>query len=1403
MADGSERGGLNYEINVTGNFEEKFARFEALLQKLETQAKVSGKSTATKASTAGTESAKAETREQQKVVSTLNKKAAVDKKILQLRNRQQVAVSKQVTNEKVLTDTVERKQKAEVAVQKVQLKTVKQSIALSKAEERIANTAMRRLEIEKAIRLARLQGATTPAQISEVTGLSTATLGKSSKIIAAQNKSLKDQERLRKQNLKIQQRQVTEAEKNRRIHRDIVSFAKKQRISLQRAAKELGVSAGKAKQLGVELNKVNDFASNFLFTFRRLVGILAIFTIARRFAGLIGNAVKEMSRFNSVLETSKISLAALLASTGEMVNANGDLVTGAEKYTASLAIAEDLQKQIRIDALGTVATYEELLSAVQAGLGPGAIAGLDVDQIRKASISIAKAASTLNVSGAGFAEEIRSIILGVGTPRTTKLLQVIGLSKANIAEAKETGTVFETIQKALESFNIATEDVRKSWSGLQSQIKDAFSTILASGSVEYFETLKSGMQGFIDSLLVVDGLSEKGIGIDENAVGAVEEISSALNAIILDFKTLVTFDALFSSLRLNFAAIGEVLKLISSFLSPIIVGFGRGVTLVAGIVAGILKLGRIVTKIVPKVVVKSFKEILAFVSAIAGVLVTWIVLTKIYNGLVLAAKTIVASISIIQTAYLLVLELINTFNKVRIAQGSIILAIQTAIAAVVNLTALVIGAIVIAIGVILWKTGLLSKVFGKLNKSLDNTESKLGKIKNAILGGTNAIFGQNEATKKLEASFKSLEDRLVKMQNATKSLLLTSAIRGEAKQVFTAITSGLEKFANDSIELKKSIDQNDATLLKKQETRDRLRMSLDSARLEDQKKNAKKRRSLFRGSSSLRRGGGLATGIDSGGLGGGDSSLIDVEQMGKKAVKVYKTLEAAESSLNATKAQGNKLLQVRDELLQKNIALIEEKVRQETISLNSELAGNKSINARFELRKTLVLEEVRHAKAAVKALALQRVELQRQEEIKQNNDRLDEKSLAAINQTIELAKEANADNESIVALEAARDKTAERNLGRRRKEESLIRTMRKDLEEMADLVVSNDWLVAMSNGFKEGAQQFIETADPIAQGFADAMQGALEDAVSSASSMLTDMFDPRVAAQDPQEVAGEILLGLTESLINTILQEFLVNMLTSFLGVQTSQQIQMAATNANTAALVTLTTAMGADTVATATNSAATTANTGGLISNTLSVIGNTLKVVLNTIWLAINAAIPFSHGGLVPSKGGVAKNFAGGGWVNPLNIIPVHTPAQGFVSGGDVRKHPRPSHISPVDTVPAWLQPGEYVIPKSRVSQYGAKFFDMIRRGSISPDMGMQHLTANIKRSRGVYGLAGGGAVGSPSPSVAASRSSTGSGGTMILPVVVANDNAMDQMIAGGIDVFEEEVNEVPGFTNQNESNS
>lgn len=1409
MAEGVDRGGLNYEINVTGNFEEKFAKFQTLLKKLESQP---ARTTETQDSvTKGADAAKAETNAVRQTTIALNKKSAVERKILSLMDRQKVAGSKQVTQVKVITDKVEQRQKADVANLKVQQKSTKESIAQSKAEERIAKASLKVLEVQRAIAIARKSGISTVAGISKETGLSPTQLGNADKELAKQNQSLREQTRLNKKIRADQEKQKKNLANNARIHRQIRDLARQRKITEADAAKQLGVTALKARELGIEMKKTLGFADRFLFTFRRLVGILAIFTLARKFSQVIAGGVREMSRFNSVLEQSKISLGSLISSASIMVDVNGDLVEGTEKYVSSLQEAEKLQNAIRVDALGTVATFEELLGAVQAGIGPGLAAGLDLDQIRTVSISLAKAASTLGVAGAGFAEEIRSILLGVGSLRQTKLLQVLGLSRENIREAKEQGRVFEQITEAVEAFNIATQDVQKSFEGLQSQIKDSTSTLLASGSVEYFETLKSAAQAFLDSLIQVEEVTGLGIGIDDDAVGAVEEISSALGDIVKTFGQLTTFEEIFANVRADLALVGESLRVIVSATAPIVVGFLQGATAVAAMLAAIIKITRVIVGIVPTSIVKSFKEVLKFVSAIVGGITAWIILTKIFNGILLISKTIIGSIAVIQavveTLYLTWLILLDAVQ----GKMTIIAALQAIITAGVSLVTVAVAAIVVLLGVILVKTGLISKLFDKLNKSLGITTDKLEDIKDGILGNTNALFGQSNAVTKLEESFANVELQIKKTQNAIKATILTGAIRGEAKKLFDVVGKGAEDLANRLIDLDDEIELNRQQIEAQEKKRDADRLK----RIETEGKSLKELDAIFSRTRDLRQPSAFRIALGRRPEPGEASPDVVRERQEEQA--------ANDKILVVLKAKQKQLDDARAEVIAQQTKLIKEQIALAQVQLDQQNLNTDLITKAFDLRKALAQEELRKSGDSLLALKLQSIELEKQQALLIKNEEIRKADLDARDATIAKARELGQSEDDIRILEEARLQVAGKNALIRSREESIIRRMKADLNDMADIVINNDWLEALSSGLQSAVQDFVQSADPMGVAFAESFSAAIGDAISSTSDAITDFIDPRTEDPDVATVAGEVLLGLANDLINNILTQFTADLLSQFFLTQTQDQINNLVTEANTLAIGALTTAIGGDIAATAVdtaattgNTVATTANTGGLFANlgalfanttatifntikgVAAFIANTIASVANTIALWVNTAVPGTKGGLVTPRGGLARGFANGG------MIPQYHPVQGLARGGDVRSHPRPSHISPMDTVPAWLQPGEFVIPKMRVKQFGPAFFEQIRLGTITPDMGQRFLASQINRTSGVYGMAHGGIVGGSGASRSRAGTSGGQGGrTIVLPILPADENTMEQIIAGGRDVFEDEVNNTDDIGNPNESNN
>ncbi len=1345
MSNGVDRGGLDYNINVGGDFEAQFAKFNALVKQVDAQATTSARKVSTTPSKTGANAAKAEATARNKVVVALNKQNAVENKIAQLKKRQEIAVSKQVQKEQVITDTVERRAKATVTVSKAQLTSTKQSISQAKAEERIARTSLKRLEIEKAIQLARAKGAATPAQVSAATGISTAELGKNDKAIAAQNAKLKEQESLRKRNLALQKKQTAQAQSNKIQQKQIEQLARKQNISYKQAAKELGISASKARQLGFEMNKAADVADRFLFTFRRLVGILAIFTLARRLAQFIGAGVNEMTRFNSVLELSKISLASLIAGAGILVDEQGNIVDGATEYKNALLEAEQVQKRLRIDALGTVATYEQLLGAFQAGVAPGLAAGLDVDEIRIVSVSLAKAASAMGIEGDKFAEEIRSVLSGTGTAKNTFLLRIPGLDNKSIERATEQNRLVEQIMEATRAFGIATIDVAKSWEGLTSQIKDATSSLLASGSVEYFETLKSVMGDFLESLILVQETSGQAFALNPTAIGAVQEVSFALKDIIQSFRNLVSFDEFFETIRSNSALAGEALRGMANVFVPILVGIGRGVALFNKMLATVIKIFRFLGNLpVINKFVGAFQKVLVVVGQIVGLVVSWLVLTKAYNAILVATRALLGSISIISTVITAIqviwIDIVAAYN----AGLGITQAILTGITATVSILSIVFAAIAVIIGVVLFKTGALSKLFDKLNKSLGITTDGLAKTNEELNKGKTAIIGQSQAVKQLREGFQGLEDKILATQNAIKAQLLTSAIRSEARKAFTTFADGYEKINTRLAD----VDKRLASLREELAAADIKRNEKIIKSVEDREAAILKAQETSRTFGQV----GFGAPVSAESIVAANTTDIEKEQIenNKQLVKLN--------------GQIKQLAEERAATLQKELELLALQVRSEFIRFKTQTDGTQLITEQFELRKALAIEETRKAQGLVKEYVLQKLELEKQQAINERNLELREEELAQLDKLIEASRKLNDEGLANGDLENVRLKTAEKFEIIRKREAAVIRNMKLDLQDMADIVVDNDWLQAMSNGFEAGAEEFIANADTLAEGFGDAMQTALEDGIDAASEALTDLFDPRTEGEDPAVIAGELLLAFTDNLINTILQQFVANLLVGFLGVKTSEVILSTSLAANTGATAALTAAM-----------------------------------IANTTAVAVNTAVPGYKGGLVSGGGGFARGFFKGGHVDFSSLAPSYV--QGYATGGGVG-HPRPSHISPVDTVPAWLQPGEFVIPKMRVAQYGKDFFEMIRRGSITPAMGRSFLESRISRTKGVYGMAGGGAV--PSPSVAASmRSEDSGGGTTVLPILIADEDTMDQLATGGRDAFQSEVNDTPDTGNQNGSNA
>jgi hypothetical protein len=189
--------------------------------------------------------------------------------------------------------------------------------------------------------------------------------------------------------------------------------------------------------------------------------------------------------------------------------------------------------------------------------------------------------------------------------------------------------------------------------------------------------------------------------------------------------------------------------------------------------------------------------------------------------------------------------------------------------------------------------------------------------------------------------------------------------------------------------------------------------------------------------------------------------------------------------------------------------------------------------------------------------------------------------------------------------------------------------------------------------------------------------------------------------------------------------------------------------------------------------------NKESLIDRFKQFLSGILKQVIQMLTqIAITKAIlgdPASNGGKAGGLVGIIGSLAAAASAAQGGLIrSPHSYARGYASGGDVR----PNWVDRRDTVAAWLQPGEFVMPLGAVRKYGLAVMDSMRRGSVAP--------------RAVQAAAGFGAGSAAAPPSGASLAGGGvassvagaqarNNSTPTPAFIVADDHSVDALLRGG----------------------
>lgn len=297
-----------------------------------------------------------------------------------------------------------------------------------------------------------------------------------------------------------------------------------------------------------------------------LRGLLGQITALAGVSFGFGAFVKEGIEFNSMMEDTRSGIAAVLLANQQFRKSNGDLASSQEALNEAQRQASEVQEKLRVDALQTAATYQELVQGFQAAVGPALTVGVTkVDDVRKITVAAAQAMAALKIPTVQTAQELRALFTGETGP-DNRLNQTLRITKAEIEAVKARGgDLAEFYLKKLAPFSAAAADATANFSVRLSNLKDVLGQVAGEATKPIFEILKKGITGAGDAIQGASGYFN-GIGIK------VAEILQKLSPLI---ESIVKLGAVALEAGVDFVnALGPIV--------PLLTGIVDAVTLVVG-----------------------------------------------------------------------------------------------------------------------------------------------------------------------------------------------------------------------------------------------------------------------------------------------------------------------------------------------------------------------------------------------------------------------------------------------------------------------------------------------------------------------------------------------------------------------------------------------------------------------------------------------------------------------------------------------------------------------------------------------------------------------------------------------------------------------------------------------------
>jgi hypothetical protein len=236
--------------------------------------------------------------------------------------------------------------------------------------------------------------------------------------------------------------------------------------------------------------------------------------------------IGEAFEFNKTIESSQIGVAALIRTFDK------SLPEGADRMAKSMKMASEVQGQLQIENMKTIATYDQLLRAFQEGAGPALAAGFSTDQVVKFSSAIAKTAGVLRQPLDQIGQEMRTIMEGV-IDKNARIGKTLKLTNETIKEWQAQGPdfFFAKLMNAMKEFALAGEGMANSFEGAFSNLKDIVQKALGEGLEGVFSGTTQGIIKLQKALVTIDEKTAE-FKFKDEITNALREVDAEISGFI-------------------------------------------------------------------------------------------------------------------------------------------------------------------------------------------------------------------------------------------------------------------------------------------------------------------------------------------------------------------------------------------------------------------------------------------------------------------------------------------------------------------------------------------------------------------------------------------------------------------------------------------------------------------------------------------------------------------------------------------------------------------------------------------------------------------------------------------------------------------------------------------------------